>query len=207
MASYYKLPRNSRFQRVGVLGGTTIGKKECYKIATMELGTELVSKGLDVICNNDIIGLLEVLSQVIRSFGGHVSTPSEHGNVISGLHQRKGEVARHSDCFIILPGDLGAMEEFMEIVSWAQLGIHDKPIGLLNIDGFFDPFLAQIDTAIEEGFIKPSQKRIIIVSNNAKDLLKKMEEYKPTREGAIPKDLWEAEAGSSNLDNDVQKTV
>lgn len=201
MASYYKLPRNSRFQRVGVLGGKTIGKKECYKITTIELGEELVSKGLDVVCNCEIIRLLALLSQVVRSAGGHISTHSEHGNAISELQQRKEEVARLSDCFIILPGDLGAMEEFMEIVSWAQLGIHDKPIGLLNIGGFFDPFIAQIDTAIEEGFIKPSQKKIIIVSSSAKDLLRKMEAYKPTREGAIPKDLWEAEAGSSNLDN------
>ena len=161
----------------------------------------MVSKRLHVVCSGGITGLQEVLSQVVQEGGVHVlessSADLEQENAIFNLHQQKEEFSRLCDCFIVLPGDFKAMEEFMEIVSWAQLGIHDKPIGILNIDGFFDLFLAQVNTAIEEGFTKPSQKQIIISSTNANDLLRKMEEYKPMHEGAIPKHLWEAESGSS----------
>ena len=114
-------------------------------------------------------------------------------------HERKKAAAYRADCFIVLPGGLGTTEEFMEVLSGSQLGIHDKPVGLLNVDGYFDSLLAQIDTAVAEGFIKPSQRSLVVLSTEVNELLEKLEKYEPTCEGALPRHLWEAEMGSSSV--------
>ncbi|OIW03918.1 hypothetical protein TanjilG_30194 [Lupinus angustifolius] len=94
------------------------------------------------------------------------------------MHQRKAEMAKHSDAFIALPGGYGTLEELLEVITWAQLGIHDKPVGLLNVDGYYNTFLTFIDKAVEEGFISPKARHIIVSAPTAKDLVKKMEEAK-----------------------------
>ncbi|KAF8009045.1 hypothetical protein BT93_J0126 [Corymbia citriodora subsp. variegata] len=109
------------------------------------------------------------------------------------MHQRKAEMARHSDAFIALPGGYGTLEELLEVITWAQLGIHDKPVGLLNVDGYYNSLLSFIDKAVEEGFISPSARHIIVSSPSAKDLVKKMEEYFPRHERVASKLNWETE--------------
>ncbi|KAL8551376.1 hypothetical protein ACS0TY_000462 [Phlomoides rotata] len=76
------------------------------------------------------------------------------------MHQRKAEMSRHSDCFIALPSGYGTLEELLEVITWAQLGIHDKPVGLLNVDGFYNYLLTFIDKVVDDGFIKPCQRNI-----------------------------------------------
>ncbi|KAG9131393.1 hypothetical protein Leryth_019640 [Lithospermum erythrorhizon] len=112
---------------------------------------------------------------------------------VGGMHQRKAEMARHSDCFIALPGGYGTLEELLEVITWAQLGIHDKPVGLLNVDGYYNNLLNFIDKAVDDGFIKPSQRNIFVSASNAKELVQKLEEYCPEHDGVIPKDKWEVE--------------
>ncbi|XP_077246313.1 putative cytokinin riboside 5'-monophosphate phosphoribohydrolase LOG6 isoform X2 [Tasmannia lanceolata] len=94
---------------------------------------------------------------------------------VADMHQRKAEMARHSDAFIALPGGYGTLEELLEVITWAQLGIHDKPVGLLNVDGYYNSLLTFIDKAVDDGFIKPLQRDIIVSAPNAKELVQKLE--------------------------------
>ena len=167
-----------------------------------------MARGFGLVCKNTT-GLIGIIAQAVHKARGNVTiiplappdseeTFSEEG-IVPQLHERKKAMAHHADCFIVVPGGLQTMEELMEVTSWAQLGIHNKPVGLLNVGGYFDSFLAQIDTAVEEGFIQPLQRSLIVFSTDDKELLDKLEKYEPTCEGAIPRHLWEVEDGSSSL--------
>jgi uncharacterized protein (TIGR00730 family) len=94
---------------------------------------------------------------------------------VADMHQRKAEMAKHSDAFIALPGGYGTLEELLEVITWAQLGIHDKPVGLLNVEGYYNSLLSFIDKAVEEGFISPTARHIIVSAPSAKELVKKLE--------------------------------
>ncbi|MBA0792818.1 hypothetical protein Gohar_017285, partial [Gossypium harknessii] len=109
------------------------------------------------------------------------------------MHQRKAEMAKHSDAFMALPGGYGTLEELLEVIACAQLGIHDKPVGLLNVDGYYNSLLSFIDKAVEEGFISPSARQIIVSAPTAKKLVKKLEEYVPCHESVASKLSWEME--------------
>ncbi|KAI4297826.1 hypothetical protein L6164_037691 [Bauhinia variegata] len=201
----------SRFNRVCVFCGSNTGKRNCYGDAAIELGQELVSRGLDLVYGGGSIGLMGLVSQAVHRGGGKVLgiiprtlickeiTGETIGEVkpVAGMHQRKAEMARHSDCFIALPGGYGTLEELLEVITWAQLGIHDKPVGLLNVDGYYNFLLSFIDKAVDDGFIKPSQRNIIVSASNAKELVQKLEagllEYVPVHDGAIAKAKWEVE--------------
>ncbi|KAJ8772597.1 hypothetical protein K2173_027774 [Erythroxylum novogranatense] len=198
---------NSRFKRVCVFCGSSTGKRDCYGDAALELAQELVSRRLDLVYGGGSIGLMGLVSQEVHRRGGHVIgiipktlmskelTGETVGEVraVADMHQRKAEMARHSDCFIALPGGYGTLEELLEVITWAQLGIHDKPVGLLNVDGYYDCLLTFIDKAVDDGFIKPSQRSIIVSAPNAKELVQKLEEYVPLHDGVIAKAKWEAE--------------
>ncbi|KAL4326757.1 hypothetical protein AHAS_Ahas13G0032000 [Arachis hypogaea] len=120
---------------------------------------------------------------------------------VAGMHQRKAEMAKHSDAFIALPGGYGTLEELLEVITWAQLGIHDKPVGLLNVDGYYNSLLSFIDKAVEEGFISPKARHIIVSAPSPKELVKKMEEYSPQHERVASKLSWEAEQVGSYTSN------
>uniref|UniRef100_A0A0R0GXC3 Cytokinin riboside 5'-monophosphate phosphoribohydrolase n=1 Tax=Glycine max TaxID=3847 RepID=A0A0R0GXC3_SOYBN len=112
---------------------------------------------------------------------------------VADMHQRKAEMAKRSDAFIALPGGYGTLEELLEVITWAQLGIHDKPVGLLNVDGYYNTFLSFIDKAVEEGFISPTARHIIVSAPTPKELVKEMEEYFPQHERVVSKLSWESE--------------
>ncbi|XP_052193731.1 cytokinin riboside 5'-monophosphate phosphoribohydrolase LOG5-like isoform X2 [Diospyros lotus] len=188
--------QTSRFRSVCVFCGSSTGKRDCYRDAAIELGQELVSRRLDLVYGGGSIGLMGLVSQAVDRGGGHVLgiiprtlmsktlTGKTVGEVkpVASMHQRKAEMARHSDCFIALPGGYGTLEELLEVISWAQLGIHEKPVGLLNVDGYYDYLLTFIDKAVDDGFIKPSQRHIFLSAPNAKELVQKLEEYVPVHD-------------------------
>uniref|UniRef100_A0A7C9CNE8 Cytokinin riboside 5'-monophosphate phosphoribohydrolase n=1 Tax=Opuntia streptacantha TaxID=393608 RepID=A0A7C9CNE8_OPUST len=196
----------SKFKRVCVFCGSSTGKRLSYREAAIELGQELVAKRLDLVYGGGSIGLMGLVSQTVHHGGGHVIgiipktlmgkelTGETVGEVkaVANMHQRKAEMARLSDCFIALPGGYGTLEELLEVITWAQLGIHDKPVGLLNVDGYYDFLLTFIDKAVDDGFIKPSQRHIFVSAPTAKELVKKLEEYEPVH-GELSKAMWEAE--------------
>ncbi|KAL8531662.1 hypothetical protein ACS0TY_008307 [Phlomoides rotata] len=144
---------------------------DCYREVALELGHELVAKRLDLVYGGGSIGLMGLVAEVVHSGGGHVlriipraligkeKTGETIGElkIVADMHQRKAEMSRHSDCFIALPGGYGTLEELLEVITWDQLGIHDKPVGLLNVDGFYNYLLTFIDKAVDDGFIKPCQ--------------------------------------------------
>ncbi|CAL5377999.1 unnamed protein product [Camellia sinensis] len=198
---------NSRFKRVCVFCGSSTGKRDCYRDAAIELGQELVSRRLDLVYGGGSVGLMGLVSQAVHDGGGHVLgiiprtlmskelTGETVGEVkpVADMHQRKAEMARHSDCFIALPGGYGTLEELLEVITWAQLGIHDKPVGLLNVDGYYNFFLTFIDKAVDDGFIKPYQRHIFVSAPNAKELVQKLEEYEPVHDEIISNLKWEVE--------------
>ncbi|EXB56348.1 hypothetical protein L484_024891 [Morus notabilis] len=197
----------SRFKRVCVFCGSSSGKRNCYRDAALELGQELVSRKLDLVYGGGSIGLMGLVSQEVHRGGGHVLgiipktlmrkeiTGETIGEVraVADMHQRKAEMARHSDCFIALPGGYGTLEELLEVITWAQLGIHDKPVGLLNVEGYYNCLLTFIDQAVNDGFILPSQRNIMVSASNARELVQKLEEYVPMHVGVVAKAKWEAE--------------
>ncbi|KAL6198098.1 hypothetical protein ACLB2K_027890 [Fragaria x ananassa] len=99
------------------------------------------------------------------------------------MHERKAEMAHEADAFVALPGGYGTLEEFLEVISWAQLGIHQKPVGLLNVDGYYSSLLTFIDNAEAEGFVSPAARHIIVSAPTAQEVMRKLEEYAPQHSG------------------------
>nr|AAT44296.1 hypothetical protein [Oryza sativa Japonica Group]AAT58824.1 hypothetical protein [Oryza sativa Japonica Group] len=207
--------RRSRFRRICVYCGSAKGKKPSYQDAAVDLGKELVERGIDLVYGGGSIGLMGLVSHAVHAGGRHVigiipkslmprevtGEPVGEVRAVSGMHERKAEMARFADAFIALPGGYGTLEELLEVITWAQLGIHKKPIwftlfeysqtangmaiggsytvGLLNVDGFYNPLLSFIDLAVNEGFITEEARRIIISAPTAKELVMKLEDYVP----------------------------
>ncbi|TMX00154.1 hypothetical protein EJD97_001304, partial [Solanum chilense] len=181
--------KESKFKRICVFCGSSAGKKSIYKEAAIELGREIVSRKIDLVYGGGSIGLMGLVSQEVYNGGRHVLgvipktlmpreiTGETVGEVkaVADMHQRKAEMAKHSDAFIALPGGYGTLEELLEVIAWAYLGIHDKPVGLLNVDGYYNSLLTFIDKAVEEGFICPNAPQIFVSAPNATDLLNKLE--------------------------------
>ncbi|XP_039033154.1 cytokinin riboside 5'-monophosphate phosphoribohydrolase LOG1-like [Hibiscus syriacus] len=199
--------KQSKFKRICVFCGSSTGKKSSYRDAAIELGRELVSRNIDLVYGGGSIGLMGLVSQAVFDGGRHVIgvipktlmpreiTGETVGEVkaVSDMHQRKAEMARHSDAFIALPGGYGTLEELLEVITWAELGIHDKPVGLLNVDGYYNSLLSFIDKAVEEGFISPNSRHILVSAPTAPDLVKSMQEYEPRHDGVASKVCWETE--------------
>ncbi|KAL8140607.1 hypothetical protein V2J09_006628 [Rumex salicifolius] len=198
---------SSRFKRICVFCGSSPGKKIGYQEAAIQLAHELVSRDIDLVYGGGSIGLMGLVSQAVHSGGRHVLgvipktlmpreiTGETIGEVraVANMHQRKAEMAKHSDAFIALPGGYGTLEELLEVITWAQLGIHQKPVGLLNVDGYYNSLLSFIDQAVEEGFVSPNARRIIVSAPTAKELVVKLEEYVPHLEEAVTKLCWEGD--------------
>ncbi|KAL5710431.1 Cytokinin riboside 5'-monophosphate phosphoribohydrolase log7 [Ranunculus cassubicifolius] len=198
---------NSRFKRICVFCGSSSGKKTSYQEAAVQLGNELVERKIDLVYGGGSIGLMGLVSQAVHDGGRHVLgiipktlMPKELTGVtvgevraVSDMHQRKAEMARQADAFIALPGGYGTLEELLEVITWAQLGIHHKPVGLLNVEGYYNSLLSFIDKAVDEGFISPSARRIIVSAPTAKQLVRELEEYVPEHDEVTSKLIWEVE--------------
>lgn len=173
---------------VCVFCGSKAGKGEHYRQAAAQLGRLLADNGHTLVFGGGSVGLMGVLADAVLEANGHVigvipkrlaTKELLHPGVpdmrqVDDMHARKALMAELSDAFIALPGGYGTLEEFFEIVTWAQLGIHRKPIGLLNVAGYFDPLVTLIDHAVEEGFIKPKHRGLIVVESRPDALLKQL---------------------------------
>ncbi|XP_073275443.1 cytokinin riboside 5'-monophosphate phosphoribohydrolase LOG3-like [Primulina huaijiensis] len=209
----------SKFKRVCVFCGSSQGKKTSYRESAIELGKVLVSKNIDLVYGGGSIGLMGLVSQAVHDGGRHVIgvipktlMPRELTGVTVGevkavadMHQRKAEMARHSDAFIALPGGYGTLEELLEVITWAQLGIHDKPVGLLNVDGYYNSLLSFVDKAVEEGFVSPNARHIIVSAPTPKELVRRLEEYVPCHERVASKVSWEMEQLGYTHDHDISR--
>ncbi|KAI4348903.1 hypothetical protein L6164_009568 [Bauhinia variegata] len=195
----------SRFTRICVFCGSSSGKKPSYQQAAVQLGKELVDRRIDLVYGGGSVGLMGLVSQAVHDGGRHVlgvipkslmpreitGDPIGEVKAVSDMHQRKAEMARQADAFIALPGGYGTLEELLEVITWAQLGIHRKPVGLLNVDGYYDTLLSFIDKAVDEGFISPTARRIIVSAPTAKQLVRELEEHVPEQDEVATKLVWE----------------
>jgi uncharacterized protein (TIGR00730 family) len=170
---------------VCVFCGSSTGSERAFSSAAARLGTRLAERGIELVYGGASVGLMGVVADAVVAAGGRVTgviTESlagheiAHGalsalHVVTTMHERKALMSELSDAFVMLPGGFGTCEEFMESVTWAQLGIHDKRCGILNVEDYFDDLLSFFGHAMAEGFIKERQIRTLAVSADVDELL------------------------------------
>jgi uncharacterized protein (TIGR00730 family) len=147
-----------------------------FAAAAVMLGRELAARGIHLVYGGGNVGLMGIVADATLAAGGTVTGVIPHGlvarelahqgvttlHVVNSMHERKALMARLADAFIALPGGFGTLEEFCEAVTWTQLGVHRKPCGLLNVDGFYDHLLAFLQHALAEGFLRSTHHEIIV---------------------------------------------
>jgi hypothetical protein len=196
---------SSIFKKICVFCGSNPGHRKVFSDAAIDLGNELVNRKINLVYGGGSVGLMGSISQRVFDGGCHVLgvipkalVPLEISGesvgevrIVSDMHERKAIMAQQSDAFIALPGGYGTMEEVLEMITWSQLGIHQKSVGLLNVDGYYNSLLELFDNGVKEGFIKPSARQIVLSAPTAKELLTKMEEYTPSHVHVAPHETWE----------------
>lgn len=173
--------------------GANSGNKPIYKETAKNLGLMFVKKGIRLIYGGGSLGLMGEISTTVMENGGestgiipHFLDKLEVGNPnltevikVETMHQRKALMEELCDAIITIPGGYGSMDELFEIMSWSQLGLHNKPIGLLNINHFYDHLIKQLDVMVEEGFLRTENRKLLIVDEMIDGLLSKMEAFVP----------------------------
>jgi uncharacterized protein (TIGR00730 family) len=179
------------FRRLCVFCGSSKGARENYIHAAQKLGRELVARDSELVYGGGNVGLMGVIADAVLAAGGRVTgvipeqlVVRELGHsgiqdlrVVKTMHERKAMMAELSDGFIALPGGIGTYEEFFEVLTWAQLGLHSKPCALLNVDGFYDPVLRLLDHAVEERFVRTSHRDLVVVETEPAALLDRMAKH------------------------------
>ena len=180
-------------RRICVFCGSSPGARAVYAEAARELGRLLAASGIGLVYGGGSLGLMGVVADTVLDSAGEVIgvipqalATREQANhklsdlrVVASMHERKALMAELSDAFIAMPGGYGTFEELFEVITWAQLGLHRKPIGVLNVGGYFDAFRDLIDHAIGEGFIHPDFRRLVLVHSDPPGLLQAMGYYAP----------------------------
>ena len=184
-----------RLEWICVFCGSTAGEDPRYLDGATLLGQSLAGRGIGLVYGGSQMGLMGRIADSVLDAGGKVvgvlPEPLQHREVahrsltelvITGsMHERKAEMARRADGFIAAPGGLGTIEEFLEVLTWAQLGMHRKPCGILNTNGYFDPLAAVFDHALREGFIQTVHREMILSDSDAEGLLDRMQSFRPPR--------------------------
>jgi uncharacterized protein (TIGR00730 family) len=180
-------------RRICVFCGSSLGKSPAYGAAARKLGQVLAKRGLGLVYGGAKVGLMGEVAESVLAVKGEVIgvIPRPLANkelahrglsdlrVVDSMHQRKAVMAELSDGFIALPGGMGTFEEFFEITTWAQLGMHSKPCGLLNIAHYYDRLIEFLDQAMQECFIKPAHRALMMVASDADSLLDQFENHRP----------------------------
>jgi hypothetical protein len=179
--------------RICVYCGSREGRDPAYREATAAFGRELVRRGLDLVYGGGGVGLMNVLAESVLDGGGEVvgvipGTLRERERpppdltdlrVVGSMHERKRTMFDLSDGFVALPGGFGTLEELFEMLTWAQLGIHDHPCGLLNVAGYYDDLVAFADGATDAGFVPGDHRELLTVAEDPGALLDAFEAYEP----------------------------
>jgi uncharacterized protein (TIGR00730 family) len=186
---------DQRIQTVCVFCGSSPGARPIYVEAARHLGEILAQRGLTLVYGGARVGTMGQLAQAALDAGGHVigvipralveSEVAHSGlpdlRVVDSMHERKALMADLSDAFIALPGGLGTIEEFFEVLCWAQLGLHAKPCGLLNVGGYYDRLTAFLDHSVEEQFVRATHRALVQVEQDAEVLLDAFNRYRAPR--------------------------
>ncbi|MBV6430240.1 MAG: LOG family protein YvdD [Bryobacteraceae bacterium] len=179
--------------RVCVFCGSSAGYREGLIEAARELGKALVRRRHDLVYGGAHVGLMGTIADTVLEMGGRVTgviprsmrereiahTGLTELRIVETMHERKALMADLSDGFIAMPGAYGTLDELFEILTWAQLGIHAKPVGILNVEGFFDPLFAFLDRAVNTGLLKQANRELFAVADEPEELLARMEAHRP----------------------------
>jgi uncharacterized protein (TIGR00730 family) len=180
-------------RRLCLFCGSSAGGSPEYAEGAGAFGRLMVRRGLGLVYGGGHVGLMGVLADAVLGAGGEaigvipqalVDRELAHSGltelrVVDTMHQRKALMADLADGFVALPGGFGTADELFEILTWAQLGMHQKPIGLLNVRGFFDPLVAWIDHCVRERFIPPEHRALLAISANSEQLLNMLSRHEP----------------------------
>jgi hypothetical protein len=175
-------------KRICVFCGSAKGARPEYQKAAVRLGNLMAERGIGLVYGGGSIGLMRVVADAVMDRGGEVIgvipdslLRREVGHrgvtelrVVDTMHQRKALMADLSDAFIALPGGYGTLEEFCEVVTWSQLGIQQKPCGLLNVENFWDGLLEFLDHIVQEDFVRPENRGLVLVAADAHEMLDKL---------------------------------
>ena len=175
-------------KRICVFCGSSFGNRECYTIAAAALAKQIVREGLGIVYGGSNCGLMRILADAALEAGGEVigvipqsmvvrevaHTGLTDLRIVNSMHERKALMADLSVAFIAMPGGYGTPDEYCEILTWAQLGLHNKPCGILNVAGYYDHLLAAFDHAVAEGFLKPTNREMIVSDADPESLITRL---------------------------------
>jgi uncharacterized protein (TIGR00730 family) len=178
-------------KRITVFCGSSFGTEEIYKQQAILLGKTLAKHNIELVYGGANVGLMGAVADGVLAKGGNAigvlphflkSKEISHEGLtelilVDTMHERKTKMHDLSDGVIALPGGFGTLEEFFEMLTWGQLGLHKKPIAILNIDGFYDPLIILVQTMVDKRFLKQANQQMLLVSDNIDELLEKMKNY------------------------------
>lgn len=180
-------------KRICVFCGSSSGKSKEFMEAATLLGQELVSHNIGLVYGGSNVGLMGRIADSVLEGGGEAVGVIPHSlvskevahtgltelRVVNSMHERKAAMVDLADGFIALPGGLGTLEELFEVMTWAQLGFHQKPCAMLNVNGYYDSLIAFLDHAVAQQFVKDIHRNMLIVEEQPADLLQRMLDYQP----------------------------
>ncbi|CAN5724385.1 TIGR00730 family Rossman fold protein [soil metagenome] len=176
-----------------VFCGSSSGKDHAYSEGARSLGVSLADRGIKLVYGGGHVGLMGVVADAALEAGGEVIGVMPKSlvdreiahetltdlRVVGSMHERKALMAKLSDGFIALPGGNGTLEEFFEVLTWAQLGEHRKPCGLLNVSEYYDPLIEVLDHMVDQGFLSEKHRSIVQVESSSEDMLRALYRYTP----------------------------
>jgi uncharacterized protein (TIGR00730 family) len=179
--------------KICVFCGSRFGTDEAYRLAAERTGKLLAQRGIELVYGGGHVGLMGVIADAVLAEGGRVTgvipralaeREVAHDGlttlvVVESMHERKAEMAERADGFIALPGGAGTLEEIFEQWTWAQLGVHQKPCGFLNVKAYFDPLRVMIEKMAAEGFLREEYADMLVFSDDAARILSAFESYRP----------------------------
>lgn len=180
-------------RRICVYCGSGLGKGPAYAEAAAALGRAMVRRECGLVFGGGKIGMMGVIARAVLDAGGQAIGVIPQAlmdrdlaldrvtelHVVADMHDRKAMMAQLADAFVALPGGFGTMEELLEILTWAQLGFHVKPVGLLNVSGYFDHLIRFLEHAVTEGFIAPPYMKLLLIHEDPVALLAMLTDYEP----------------------------
>ncbi|MCZ4245795.1 TIGR00730 family Rossman fold protein [Pedobacter punctiformis] len=189
----------NKLKSVCVYCGSNFNGDATLRSAIKKLAQTLVKQNIRLVYGGGSVGVMGVLANDVLELNGLVTgvipqflMDKEVGHkevtemiVTENMHQRKQKMADLSDGFVILPGGFGTLEEFFEVLTWLQLGLHNKPIGVLNVNGFYDPLFAQMEMMVQSKFLKPANRDLVFNEADAEILIDKMDNF-----SATPDEVW-----------------
>ena len=183
----------TKINTIAVYCGSSLGINKVYREKAEALAEVLIKEKINLVYGGGNIGLMGVIANAIQHNGGKVTgvlprflNKKEVGKLdiaqlilVDSMHARKLKISELSDAFIAMPGGFGTLEEVAEMLTWSQLGLSQKPVGLFNVNGFYDLLLGQFDIMVEEGFLKPENRNLLVADADPENLLAKLNDFKP----------------------------